>query len=374
LAIRIIHVGAGSRGRHWVEIVRDYPDALSVAFIDKDPKALDAARKLAGRSSAETHTDLAVALRAVPADVALITTPSFLHAEHALQALEAGLTVLTEKPFTTDLAAAHQVIGKARAAGRHVIVAENYRFYRAERTVGQWLAEERLGRIASVVCMDRRNQPPSDQGPWVGNMDYPQLAEIAVHHFDSFRYLFQRNAVSMTARMFNPPGSLYRSGAATEALIEMEGNLPILYFGTLVSHRYEYSLSIEGENGCLWTNQKRVSWRKKGAKFFSPVKLIPVPKGDELPYPRAGTTSLLNQVRDAVLQNKEAETSGGDNFWTLAMVATAVRSSEQSRKVFVSEVANVSARGNGDLALQPGIQQQSTAREGNANVNGQSIF
>ena len=58
-------------------------------------------------------------------------------------------------------------------------------------------------------------------------MDYPQLGEIAIHHFDSFRYLFHRNAVNMMARMFNPPGSLYRSGAATEALIEMEGNLQI---------------------------------------------------------------------------------------------------------------------------------------------------
>ena len=41
MAIRIIHVGTGSRGRHWLEIVRDYPEAISVAFVDKDPQALD---------------------------------------------------------------------------------------------------------------------------------------------------------------------------------------------------------------------------------------------------------------------------------------------------------------------------------------------
>ena len=43
MAIRILHVGTGSRGRHWLEIVRDYPDAISVAFVDKEPKALDEA-------------------------------------------------------------------------------------------------------------------------------------------------------------------------------------------------------------------------------------------------------------------------------------------------------------------------------------------
>ena len=349
MAIRIVHVGTGSRGRHWLQIVRDYPEAISVAFVDKDPQALDEARKLLGQRPAKFHTDLNAALREVPADVALITSPSFLHAKHALDVLDAGLTVLTEKPFATNLGDAYEVLCKAHAVGKHVVVAENYRFFRAERTVGQWIAEDRLGRITNIVCVDRRNQPPSDQAPWVGNMVYPQLEEIAIHHFDSFRYLFHRNAVNMIARSFNPPGSLYRSGAATEALIEMEGNLPILYFGTLVSHRYEYSLCIEGENGCLWTDQKRVWWRKKGARFFFPVKLIPVPKGDELPYPRAGTTSLLNQVRDAVLHNKEGETSGRDNFWTLAMVATAICSAEEAREVPVAEVVKPIGSGNGEL-------------------------
>jgi predicted dehydrogenase len=361
VAIKIIHVGTGSRGRHWLEIVRDYPDATSVAFVDNDPSALDEARKLLGQTRAQFHTDLTAALRETPADVALITSPSFLHAEHALQALESGLTVLTEKPFATNLSDAHEVIRKAGAVGKHIIVAENYRFFAAERTVGQWIAENRLGRITAVVCVDRRNQPPSDQAPWVGTMEYPQLGEIAVHHFDSFRYLFQRNAINMTARVFNPPGSLYRSGAATDALIEMEGNLPIIYFGTLVSHRYEYSLLIEGENGSLWTDRKRVWWRKKGARFFFPVKLVPVPTGDKLPYPRAGTTSLLNQVRDSVLQNREAETSGKDNFWTLAMVAAAARSAEEARKVSVSEVVDCVAPENGDLGLQTRIQQRISA-------------
>jgi predicted dehydrogenase len=362
MTTRILHIGTGSRGRHWLEIVRDYPHATSVAFVDNDPRSLDEARKLAGPCSAQFYTDLSVALREVPADVALIASPSFLHPKHALQALESGLTVLMEKPFATNLGDAHQVISKARAVGKHIIVAENYRFFAAERTVGQWLTENRLGRIANVVCVDRRKQPPSDQGPWIGKMDYPQLVEIAVHHFDSFRYLFQHNAVSMTARMFNPPGSLYRSGAATEALIEMEDNVAIVYFGTLVSHRYEYSLFIEGENGCLWTDRKRVWWRKKGWRFFLPVKLVSVPKGDERPYPRAGTTSLLNHVRDAVLHNKEAETSGQDNFWTLAMVETAVHSAEDTCRVSVSEVVKSVAPGGGDLALQPG-KQQAVAQE-----------
>jgi predicted dehydrogenase len=338
--MRIIHIGAGARGRHWLQIVANYPEARSVAVVDQDPKALDQARKLATRSAVAFHSDLNRTLREVPAHAALITSPSFLHAEHALQALDAGLTILTEKPFATNLSDAHRVICKARALRKHVIVAENYRFFPAERTVRWWIDEKRLGRITTVTCVDRRNQPSTDQGPWVASMAYPQLEEIAVHHFDSFRYLFNRNGVSVTVRTFNPPGSDYASGAATEALIRMEGNLPIVYLGTLTSHRYEYSLWIEGENGSLWTDRKRVWWRKKGARFFVPVKLVAVPRGDEKPYPRGGTISLLNQVRDAIAHDKEGETSGNDNFWSLAMVEAAKRSAQEAREISIREVVN----------------------------------
>ena len=39
-----------------------------------------------------------------------------------------------------------------------------------------------------------------------------------------------------------------------------------------------------------------------------------MPKGDELPYPKAGTVSLLNQFRDALVQGTPPETSGEDNL------------------------------------------------------------
>jgi predicted dehydrogenase/predicted AlkP superfamily phosphohydrolase/phosphomutase len=354
MPIRIIHIGTGSRGRHWLEIVRDYQDAVSVAFVDRDPRSVEEAKKLAGNSQAKFYTDLDVALREVPADAALIATPSFLHAEHARRALQSGLALLIEKPFATNLKDAAEVIQTAKGVGKPVVVAENYRFFAAERTVRRWIAEDRLGRIATVTCVDRRNQPLSDQGPWVADLDYPQLAEIAVHHFDSFRYLFHRNPLNIMARAFNPPGSHYRSGAATEALIEMEEGLPILYFGSLTSHRYEYSLWIEGEKGSLWTDRKRVWWRKKGWRFFIPVRLVSVPKGDELPYPRAGTTSLLNQLRDAVLHNQEPETSAQDNFWSLAMVAAAMRSADEGRKVAVAEVVSFLPPSEGERPSAPG--------------------
>lgn len=81
-----------------------------------------------------------------------------------------------------------------------------------------------------------------------------------------------------------------------------------------------------------------------------PVRKISVPKGDELPYPREGTTSLLNSLRDAVLHGRVPETSGRDNLQTLAIVEGGKRSAEENRRVMIREVlqqASVPATNNG---------------------------
>lgn len=337
MSIRIIHVGVGCRGRHWLDFVREHPDFTAVACVDKDARALQEAATLPGQGHGKFLTSLEAALSQIHADAALITTPSFLHAPHALQALDAGLAVIVEKPLGCNLQEAVQVVERARVVDRPIMVTENFRFFQAERTLRHMLDTGIAGRVSSAVCIDRRDQPSHTQGPWVKNMENSFLTEIAVHHFDSFRYLFTRQPVSVFAKSYNPAGSDYDHGAAVEALIEMEGGFPLQYSGTMVANRYEYSLWVEGDRGDLWTDRRRVWWRPKGRRFFWPVKPVPVPKGDELRYPRAGTVSLLNQFRDMLIHGKEAETSGEDNLWTLAMMEAGVLSDREKRTVRIDE-------------------------------------
>src|SRR5262249_13903679 len=174
-----------------------------------------------------------------------MASPTSLHAVHAVQALKVGLAVMVEKPLATSLIRAAEVVECSRAMARPLMVAENYRFFRAERTLRRLLDEGLAGKVSSAVCIDRRDQPPHTQGAWVKGMKHPFLTEIAVHHFDSFRYLFNRQPVTMFATSHNPPGSGYQNGAAAEALIELEGALPIQYAGTFIASRYEYGLSVE---------------------------------------------------------------------------------------------------------------------------------
>ena len=71
---------------------------------------------------------------------------------------------MVEKPFGCNLAEAQTVVDRARAVGRPVLVAENYRFFQAERTLRHMLDKGAVGRIAGAVCVDRRDQPSRTQG------------------------------------------------------------------------------------------------------------------------------------------------------------------------------------------------------------------
>ncbi|MGA0027419.1 MAG: Gfo/Idh/MocA family protein [Steroidobacteraceae bacterium] len=335
MTVRLIQVGAGIRGRHWLNFVRGHADFQCVAVVEPDAEAARQASAILG-SVVPTFADLDSAL-SVGADAALVVSPSSTHAEVASRCIDAGLHVMVEKPLATTVAEGAQLLRHAQAAGRHVIVAENYRFWPAERTIRRLLQQQFLGAIDNATMIDRRHQPASSEGPWIAKIQYPQLQEIATHHLDSLRGFFGQRPDGIILRAWNPPGSDFCHGAHTEALVDF-GQVHVQYLGTMLSSRYEFSLRIEGQRGTLWTNRKLVTFRPAGSRWYRPIRNDKVPAGDEKSYPQGGTTSLLNSLRDAVRHSQPAETRGEDNIWTVALVEAGKLSDQQSRKVTVKEV------------------------------------
>lgn len=332
--MKLIQAGTGVRGGHWLDFIGSREGVDIVACIDTDEAALNKAKEATG---CKTFHSLDEAVANVEADGVIVASPSLLHGEHSKQALRAGFAVMVEKPLAASLAEAVDVVKTAREENRPVMVAENYRFFQAERTLRRVIDEGRVGQIHAVFCVDRRDQPSNTQGAWVKSMAEPFLIEIAVHHFDSFRYLFDSKPASVWARSYNPPGSDYDQNGATQAFIEMQDGFTIQYSGSYVGSRYEFDLLICGEHGDLRTNRSKVWWRKKGARSFAEVPLVELPEGEELRYPSAGMQSLLNQFREVINGRAEPETSGADNLWTLAMYESALQSSATGRNVSIEE-------------------------------------
>lgn len=334
--MNIIHVGLGIRGRHWLEIVRDNPAGTSVGCVDPEASALDWVKNSFPHLSNACYEDLEKALKDIKADAVIIASPPALHATHAIMAVEAGLAVMIEKPFAVSLADAAQVVDASQRTGRPVMVAQNYRYARCERTLREFVREGKVGNITHVSCVDRRMRPV--KGNFLARVDYPQVLDVGAHHFDSLRSMLGVNPVSVMARCGNTPWSEYRHGSTTEALIEMEHDVHVQYYGSLTANRYEHELWIEGDKGVLWTDRSRLWWRKRGWKFFVPIRSRKIPAGDALKYPREGTATLLNQLQASVIEGRPPETNGKDNLWSLSMVEAVIASDKTGKRVCVAEL------------------------------------
>jgi predicted dehydrogenase len=97
--IRFALVGCGRIANNHFDALRQHQDrAQLVGVCDVDPRALDRAVGLTG---AEGYTSLEEMLRQVDADIVVVTTPSGLHPEQAVQIAASGRHVMTEKPMAT---------------------------------------------------------------------------------------------------------------------------------------------------------------------------------------------------------------------------------------------------------------------------------
>ena len=117
MTLRLVQLGLGGWGRNWVEeVTRATPGVEPVAWVDPDPARARAGDRRA-RPAAGARLRRARGGAGAPsaADAALVAVPLAVHAAATRQALEAGLHVLVEKPFTDD---ARRGAGPGRAGAR----------------------------------------------------------------------------------------------------------------------------------------------------------------------------------------------------------------------------------------------------------------
>jgi predicted dehydrogenase len=85
-------------------------------------------------------------------EAVIVASPHALHYEHVRAAIEAGAHVLCEKPMTLDPAQAWDLVARADAAGRHLLVANGYHYLAGMDGLRRMLAEGAVGRIEHASC------------------------------------------------------------------------------------------------------------------------------------------------------------------------------------------------------------------------------
>ncbi len=142
--MKILVVGVGYWGPNVVRNLVDFPEVESIGISDLDPSK---AAKMVAKFP-KTH----VAKSAPEAfgdgyDAAIIVTPVDTHASLAEAALVNGLHVLVEKPLTRTIDEAKQLIAKADAAGRRLMVGHVFHYKPEVRALVDLVKSGELGTV-----------------------------------------------------------------------------------------------------------------------------------------------------------------------------------------------------------------------------------
>lgn len=158
---RLGFLGTGWIGRHRMEAIVATGVVEVAAIADPSPEMAAEAHKLAPDAKLVAGLD---GILSEDVHGVVIATPSALHAEQSMEALNAGAAVFCQKPLGRTAAETRAVVEAARAADRLLAVDLSYRFTGGMSRIHEALARNKLGRVYAVDLVFHNAYGPDK--PW----------------------------------------------------------------------------------------------------------------------------------------------------------------------------------------------------------------
>ncbi len=158
---RLGFLGVGWIGRHRMQAILGTGAVDVAAVADPSPEMAAEAGKLTPDAKLVSTLDEILDLGI---DGVVIATPSAMHAEQSIRALERGAAVFCQKPLGRTTAEVQSVVDAARKADRLLCVDLSYRFTEGMRRIREIIDSGELGHIYAVDLVFHNAYGPDK--PW----------------------------------------------------------------------------------------------------------------------------------------------------------------------------------------------------------------
>jgi predicted dehydrogenase len=146
----VVGSGSRSRGAH-LKILHEYvPEVEVVALCDITPENLRSGLEICGPSTAGYSDHRRMLTEHPELDAVIVVVPNYKHADIVIDALNAGMHVLTEKPIAIHLADADRMIAAAQARQRILQVGFQMRYLNIYRRMHDLIREGAIGDVEYV--------------------------------------------------------------------------------------------------------------------------------------------------------------------------------------------------------------------------------
>lgn len=142
--LRVALIGAGGMGGVHLKIYEELEEVELVAVVELDPEK---ARNKLKNSGTRIYSSIETMLEREEVDMVDVCTPSYLHGQHAMYAMNRGIHVLCEKPMALTSAEAMEMADCAKKNGVLFMVAHVIRFWPEYRYLKKIKEDGSLGRF-----------------------------------------------------------------------------------------------------------------------------------------------------------------------------------------------------------------------------------
>ena len=186
--VNIAIIGLGVIGIAHYKAYQRIDGASVVAAADGRP---DASERL-GDASVRIYASLEELLAGERVDVVDLCTPTFVHADMAVTALEYGAHVICEKPMALTSADTQRMIDAADAAGKLLMIGQVVRFTRPYEYLKHIIDSGELGRPVQAEFKRLGQVPDYSYGSWMRERGKSggALYDYSIHDLDFAQYAF----------------------------------------------------------------------------------------------------------------------------------------------------------------------------------------
>lgn len=169
-------------------IYRDMDNVEVVAICDILPEKITALKEKFGLGDEVlSFTDYHDLLDVEGLDFVDISTPNYLHSIIAVDALDKGIHVFTEKPDATSPEEAEKMMLAAQRSGKHLMAMRNNRYRGNAKFLKQYIADGKMGEIYCGRCGWLRRRGVPGKGGWFTTKEQSgggPLIDLGVHMLD----------------------------------------------------------------------------------------------------------------------------------------------------------------------------------------------
>ncbi|WP_445738197.1 Gfo/Idh/MocA family protein [Mariniflexile sp.] len=340
--INIGVIGTGVRGNGLLHILNQIENINVVACCDIIPSHLEEGLKIT-KGSAKGYSDYQELLKDKKVEAVIVTVPFYLHAQVAMDALDAGKHVYCEKTLAKEYDGIKNLLNKVKSSNKIFQVGHQYHSSRLYTHVVDLIKKGKVGDISAFECQWNRHgdwrRPVHDPSleraiNWRMYKEYSGglLAELSSHQIEFVNWVLDAHPEKVVGM-----GGVdyWKDGRETYDNIHVMYSYPNgvkAKFACLTTNANEgYQIKILGDKGTLLIDYDTAWFYPEGEKKVIPNDVDGVSgatakmnynNGEEIKISHADPSKqALIDFKNSIIENKQPES----NIYTGARAAVCIQ-------------------------------------------------